>query len=143
MTDTLPEPPDLNISLEQLAYIVVKAREFDVKEEASDPDSGSDGPDDMEIDILQDGPDDPTAEELAGALGELNDDEQAEFLALLWIGRGDYEAAHWEEAVDEATARPTARFVSYCLAQPMLSDFIETGLQELGIDISDYENAHL
>ena len=32
--------PELTISAEKVAFIIEKAREFDVKEGASDPDSG-------------------------------------------------------------------------------------------------------
>ena len=66
---------DLTISPETVCYLIAKAREFDVKVEPADPDSGSNPADDKEIDILEDLIDDPTFEEVSSALSALNDDE--------------------------------------------------------------------
>jgi hypothetical protein len=143
MIQEIPEPPELDIGFDQLAFIVVKAREFDAKEGDSDPDSGSDPIDDGGIDILADGPDDPTEEELRGAISDLNDDEKVELLAIIWIGRGDFGPEQWDEAQAEARSRPLARAATYCLSLPLLSDYIETGLDALGVDISEFEDSHL
>ena len=39
--------PELLISPEKVGFLIEKAREFDVKEEVSDPDSGSNGADEL------------------------------------------------------------------------------------------------
>ena len=69
-------PPALNLPLDQLAFIIVKAREYDVKEENTDPDEGSNATDDGQTDVLTDTADDPVREELLGAIRGLNDDER-------------------------------------------------------------------
>src|SRR5205814_1823444 len=46
--------PTLTISAEDVGYLIVKAREFDVKEANSDPDSGSNATDDNMVSVLQD-----------------------------------------------------------------------------------------
>ena len=51
--------PELMISPEKVAFLIEKAREFDVKELDSDPDSGSNGADDEMIDVLEDNGRDP------------------------------------------------------------------------------------
>lgn len=83
----------LTIPLAKLAYIVEKAREYDA-EVPVDPDAatGSDPADDDERQILLDTPDNPTEQELRDAIDGLNLDEREELLALLWLGRGDYDA---------------------------------------------------
>ena len=58
--------PELSISTEQVGFLIVKAREFDVKDGVSDPDEGSNGTDDKMIDVLEDNADDPVAREIAG-----------------------------------------------------------------------------
>ncbi len=66
--------------------------------------------------------------ELRELIDDLNIDEAAELVAIVWIGRGDYEATDWDTAVTEARARahgPTAR---YLLGMNMLADYIEEGL---------------
>ena len=61
-----PQEPSLNLPLDKVGFIILKAREYDVKESDSDPDEGSNAIDDNQRDILADGHDDPVREELAG-----------------------------------------------------------------------------
>ena len=58
--------PELTISAEKVAFLIEKAREFDVKEAASDPDSGSNAADDDMIDVLEDNGKDPVVREITG-----------------------------------------------------------------------------
>ena len=130
---------DLTISPETVCYLIVKAREFDVKVDPVDPDSGSNPADDNEIDILEDLADDPTFEEVSSALGALNEDETLDLVALTWIGRGDYTSEDWEEARDQAREIPFKDRPRYLLGTPLLGDFLEEGLSELGYSCEDYE----
>ena len=75
--------PELTISPEKLAFIIEMARED------SDPDSGSNAADDGMIDVLEDDGRDPAGQELASFIGALNEDEQVDLVALMWLGRGD------------------------------------------------------
>src|SRR3954454_2450338 len=89
--------PELSISAEKVTFIIEKAREFDVKEAASDPDSGSNPSDDDEIDVLEDINSDPVASELTGFIGAMNEDEQLDLVTLMWIGRGDGTVDEWDD----------------------------------------------
>jgi hypothetical protein len=129
----------LTISPETVCYVIVKAREFDVKVDPADPDSGSNPTDDDEIDILEDLADDPTFEEVSGVLGALNDDESLDLVALTWIGRGDYTSEDWDEARDQAREIPLKDRPRYLLGTPLLGDFLEDGLSELGHSCEDYD----
>ena len=80
---------NLTISAEKVFFIIVKAREFDEKVAASDPDSGSNPSDDKEVDVLETG-DDATLQELKAALTTLNDDEKLDLVGLMWLGRGEF-----------------------------------------------------
>ena len=80
--------PTLNLPLDKVSFIILKAREYDVKESDSDPDEGSNAIDDGETDVLTDNGEDPVREELLGAIRSLNDDERIRLVALAWIGRG-------------------------------------------------------
>lgn len=73
-----------------------------------------------------------TERELRQLIEDLNVDEAAELIALMWIGRGDYEASEWSEAVAEARQRPASRTSDYLLGMPMLGDWLEDGLQAIG-----------
>jgi hypothetical protein len=130
----------LTIPLEKLAYIVEKAREYDA-EVPADPDAqdGSDAADDDEREILLDTPDNPTAQELRDALDGLNIDEREELLALLWLGRGDYDAQSWREALRQARDTGTATETDYLLGTPLLGDYLEEGVEALGLSLEGFE----
>lgn len=130
----------LTIPSEKLAYIIEKAREFDA-EVPSDAEeaTGSNAADDDERQILLDTPDNPTAQELRGAIDGLNVDEREELLALVWLGRGDYDAENWSEALQQARQTRTATETDYLLGTPLLADYLEEGVSALGLSLEDFE----
>jgi Protein of unknown function (DUF3775) len=123
-----PDMPTLDIASDKLAFIIEKAREFDVKVSDSDPDSGSNPSDDGNADILEDKAGDATAEELAAAIRELNEDERAELIALAWLGRGTYDLEEWDEAVSTARSEHGKRAAEYLIGLPLLGDYLEDGM---------------
>ena len=88
--------------------------------------------DDYHDGLAEEKEEDLTAEELRELIEDLNVDEAAELVALAWIGRGDFEAAEWQEAVEQARQRGNKRTSSYLLGMPMLADYLEAGLDALG-----------
>ena len=64
--------PELAIPLETVCFIIMKARQFDVKEAETEPDPGSNPTDDNDAAILQDHGDDPVREELMSLISELS-----------------------------------------------------------------------
>jgi hypothetical protein len=76
--------------------------------------------------------DDLTSEELRELIADLNVDETAELVALMWLGRGDYERAEWAEAVEEARQRDRKKAADYLLGMPLLAEWLEDGLETLG-----------
>jgi len=133
--------PTLTISAEDVGYLIVKAREFDVKEANSDPDSGSNATDDNMIDVLEDNGSDPVASEIAGFINSLSEEEQIDLVALMRLGRGDGTIEEWDdlrrEAADERERnRHTAR---YLLGQPLLGDYLADGLAAFGLSWVDDE----
>jgi hypothetical protein len=135
-----PDSPTLDIATDKLAFIIEKAREFDVKESDSDPDSGSNPSDDGNADILEDKADDPTREELAGAIHELNEDERAELVALAWLGRGTYDLEEWDEAVSTARSEHGRNAAKYLIGLPLLGDYLEDGMAMFDEGIVDQDD---
>jgi hypothetical protein len=133
----------LTVDPDTVCFLIVKAREFDVKVEPDDPDSGSDPTDDDEIDVLEDRRDDPTFAELMGTLEALNEDELAELVAMTWIGRGDFDVEDWDDAKEQALQRGTKGTAECLLGTPLLGDFLEGGFTDLGYSCEDIEEAHL
>jgi hypothetical protein len=122
------QDPQLDIPTDRLGFIILKAREFDVKESDSDPDEGSNPTDDGNIDVLTNGSDDPVREELLGAIRELPEDERFQLVALAWLGRGTYDISEWGTALDTARTEHRKRAAEYLLGLPLLGDYLEDGL---------------
>jgi hypothetical protein len=130
--------PELMISPEKVAFLIEKAREFDVKEDNSDPDSGSNGADDEMIDVLEDNGRDPVVRELTGFIDALTEDEQVDLVALMRLGRGDCTIEEWKQLRREATeGRRGGATSRYLLGEPMLGDLLAEGLDAFGLSWAD------
>src|SRR5271169_3933213 len=117
--------PTLAISPDKVSYIITKAREFDVKDVVTDPDSSSNASDDGMLSVLEDHGDDPVVAELRAAIFGLNVDEQVDLVTLAWLGRGDGGIDEWDDLRAEAARAHNNRTASYLLGMPLLSDYLE------------------
>lgn len=133
----------LRIPLEKLAYIIVKAREYDAEVPAVDEDSGSNPSDDADRDVLEESPENPTLQELVDAIDGLSELERIEVLALVWLGRGDYSKEEWRDALREARRVHDEKEADYLIGTPLLASYLEEGLSQLGYSIDDYEIGRL
>ena len=129
--------PELNISLEKVCFVIAKARELDVKVAPEELDDASD--DDMMQRILEDYADDPTFEELQSFLRDQNDDELKELLALAWLGRGDFAVEEWHKWLGRVRDVRRYHTADYLLGTPLLADFLEEGLSQLGLSCEEFE----
>jgi len=133
----------LAISPEKVCFIIVKAREFDAKDEVTEPDPGSNPSDDMDAAALEDHEDDPVVEELTSLINSLSQDEQIDLVALAWLGRDDYTVDDWPTVRAEAERAHNANTATYLLGMPQLGDFLEEGLSMLGRSCEEFEIGRL
>ena len=133
----------LTIPLEKLAYIIVKAREYDAEVPPVDEESGSNPSDDADRDVLEESPENPTYQELVDAIEGLSEPERVELLAITWLGRGDYSKEEWRDAVLEARRLHDEKETDYLVGTPLLATYLEEGLSQLGYSIDDYEIGRL
>ena len=129
--------PELAISAEKVSFLIEKTREFDVKEGASDPDSGSNGTDDNMIDVLEDDGGDPVVREITGFINAMTEDEQIDLVALMRLGRGDGTIEEWDELRREAADEYSGNTASYLLGEPLISDYLAEGLDAFGLTWND------
>jgi hypothetical protein len=127
----------LTIPLDTVGWIIVKAREYDVKEE-----DGSDGEasSDDAMGVLEDRADDPTEDELKSWIEDLTETQQAELVAMFWLGRGDADTDDFQELVAQARGARVGKTSTYLLGEPLLADYLEEGLEALGYDSSEVES---
>jgi hypothetical protein len=105
----------------------------------TDPDSGSNAADDGAASVLEAHSDDLTQKELVAFINALSEEEQAELVALLWLGRGDGTLEDWDDLRDEAQRQHNNRTAAYLLGEPLLSDHLEEGLSQFGLTCEDFE----
>ena len=122
----------MDIAVDKVCELILRAREIDVKEGVTDPDSGSNPIDDGSTDVLTSSPGDSTEEQVREFLAGLNDDERHDLVAITWIGRGDYEPEDWASARREARERESLSTADYLLGIPNLGDLLDEGLSALG-----------
>lgn len=135
--------PDLAISPEKICFLIVKAREFDVKDVATDPGDSSNATDDAMRSVLESRGDDPVVEEIARFIAALNEDEQIDLVTLAWLGRGDGAVADWNDLRSEASRAHNRRTAQYLLGIPLLADYLEEGLAQLGGSCEEFEMGRL
>ncbi len=125
--------PNLSISPEKVFFIIAKSRQSESSAAGLDPaaDSGDDLPEDHS----------QTSDrsELSGFIRGLNEDEQIDLVALMWLGRGDGELGNWRELRAEASRAHNNRTAAYLLGTPMFADYLEEALSAFGMSFEDYE----
>lgn len=122
----------LDVNPETICFIITKTKEFHAKEQVGIAEEPYSPTDDWALQVLADHKDDPTYHELRTAINDLEPDQQIVAVALMWLGRGDYDVNEWETAVQEARESWTSRTAEYVIATPLVADYLEEGLSLLG-----------
>lgn len=126
----------LEIQPEKVAHVAIRAREIDAKVGRWD---GKGDTADADT-ILEARAGDATEGELRAFIDTLNADEQASLVAVMWIGRETFGADELVEAIQTAKDEATGPTADYLLGVPLLSDYLEDGLDALGFNPSDLED---
>jgi hypothetical protein len=133
----------LTIPLDKLAFIIEKAREFDVEVAPVNENERADSEDEGVLEILDETRNNPTYQELVGSIETLNDDERDEIVALTWLGRGVFSKEEWQNAVVAAHERHNGREAGYLAGTPLLADYLEEGVSQLGYSLEEFELGRL
>ena len=132
------ERPMPEINPAKVCFVIEKARELLSEDVGLEPDA-SNPADDGERAILTDAADHSVRRELVEFVRDLDIDESAALVALAWIGRGDYEASDWEEAVKAAYERREGPTWKYLLGMALLPDYLADALSAFGRSCEDFE----
>ena len=122
--------------LETLCRIILRAREYEAQV-PTDYDGGE-APENVDdegeetLSVLDESINTSVEEELKAALEDLGEDQLAEVLAFAWVGQGTYDAADWDEALEEAAAENNV--VGELMEMPMLASVLEAGLAAFDIN---------
>lgn len=116
----------LAISPDKIGYVIIRAREFDSDMNAWEHQGSRRGQRGNES-------------ELRDFIAGLNEDEQASLVAVMWIGRETFGADELAEAITTAKAEATTPTEDYLMGVPNLADYLEIGMEALGLSPEDAE----
>lgn len=69
----------------------------------------------------------------------LTEEEQAALVALMWVGRGSFDADDWDDALNTAMTEASHPTREYLKGSPHFADHLESGLDEMGLSEEDDE----
>ena len=131
------EKPMPEISTDKVCFVIAKSRELFSEDVGAEPDA-SNPTDDGERAILTDA-NGSVRLELVEFLRDLDVDEDSALVALVSIGRGDYEPDDWKSAVEAAAGRGDGRAWKDLLEIPLLPDYLEDALSAFGRSCEDFD----
>ena len=128
---------ELRISSDKVCAFIEAARELAGKMPSTAGDRTTTG-DDSKLATIDEpegiGEDeDARRREAVEFIAGLNVEEQTDLLALIWLGRGDYDIGEWEDAVAEAEARIAARDPDYMIGDSALPEYLGDGLEAFSL----------
>lgn len=124
------ETLDLNPDI--ICTLITKLKEFHAKEDIVIPEVPADSDDDWALQVLADHQDDLTFQEIKLTIDDLEPDQQATLVALMWLGRGDFTEDEWADTLAEATRSANARTAEYLMSTPLVADYLAEGLYAFG-----------
>ncbi|WP_293575317.1 DUF3775 domain-containing protein [Phaeobacter sp.] len=77
--------------------------------------------------------------ELRAFVDRMSEDQQAELVAIMWVGRGSFEVEELRDAIQTAKEEATIPTADYLIGTPHLADNLESGLEALGLDVQAAE----
>jgi hypothetical protein len=146
----------LRVSTGKVAYVIACSRDHGIPldddewDDADDPEFDPDMQPDLADDAAdhiadhmaaepEDAPEPPQDDlercELRGFLDSLSPEERVSLIALAWIGRGTYAAGELPEALSAAKAVDAANASAYLFNLPLLPDYLEDALEQLGVSV--------
>jgi hypothetical protein len=129
--------PELRISSEKVCAFIEAAREVAGTVPSTAGDRTTTG-DDSKLVTIEDNPgEDSRRQQMVEFVAGLNVEEQTDLLALIWLGRGDYDIDEWDDALAEAEARIAARDPDYMIGDAALPEYLGDGLEAFGMSCLD------
>ncbi|MCA1749476.1 MAG: DUF3775 domain-containing protein [Parasphingopyxis sp.] len=132
MNAETPEPEmELETPLDTICRLIVRAREWEAQVPSADPDEVDDDEPvqtDDQYDAMIDGKNSSVEDEIEGLLDDLAEDELYEMLALAWVGRGTFEPADWDDAIEAAADGESEDAIAQLMDMPMLAAYLDAGL---------------
>ncbi len=126
------EDINLEVNPDDVCQLIQLARDFHAQDAVILPDEPP-GPDmSLSAAAMQSHAGNPLLQEFRSIIEDLDRSQQIQVVALLWLGRGDYEVDEWETLLEDAEDAWSDHTADYLLAHPLLADQLADGLEMLG-----------
>lgn len=135
-TGTGTDEVELSVPLDTVCFVIARMHDLQGKD-ASTLDGANRLGDDEDIDdaVLEDRPSDPVELELKSVISDLSDDAKYDLVALMWLGREDGDWPELRALAEEEHTTPTA---DYLCSTPLAADYLQSGLDMLGLDCTEW-----
>jgi ribosome-associated translation inhibitor RaiA len=137
--DTDKQPVALNLGLDKLQDIALRARAFEIEDFPDEPDPGDATEELQDREERLDAGEDPAEAELRELIDDLNDDEAVDLIVLVWVGRGDFDRNDLAEARALARERHVGSSSRYLMGIPTLAEYLAEGAAAVGYDLEAME----
>jgi hypothetical protein len=120
--------PELRISTDKICDLIEAAREVAGLVAPTTGDRTTTG-DDSKLVTIEDNPaEDDRRGQIVEFITGLNAAEQTDLLALIYVGRGDFDIDSWHDAVHEAATHITDRDADFLVGDAALPEYLGAGL---------------
>ncbi len=121
----------LHVDPDYIERLIVKVRAVMAREATDVSNPGGNASDDAIPSALQELSGDLSREELIEEIQGLTPRQQAELVALMWLGREDGVPAEWQGYIENAIEFKETPTERYLLDQPLLAEYWAEGLERL------------
>ena len=122
---------EIDLNRETVEQLIEKAHEFHTRDDVSFDEEPAIASADWSRRISDNYGGDPYYQELRNGIDDLEPDQQIRLVALMWVGRGDFAADEWADAVAEAEDRWNEHTADYLIGTALLADYLGEGLSQL------------
>ena len=131
--------PALDLNPDIVQFVIDKVHEFHSREDVTFPEENEAEVvnEDLAEQFATDFAGDPYYQELTTTIDDLEPDQQMSLVALMWIGRGDYDLVEWDEALKFAEEAWTTRTAEYLVGTALLADYLAEGLQQFETEVDE------
>ncbi len=122
----------LELNPEIVCLLISQAHEFHAKDTLRMPDDAGLSGEDSNMQGQTPFEDDITYQAFKNTVEDLEPDQQEILVALMWLGRGDYDLEEWDAALEAAHEQHNDRTAEYLISTPLVADYLEEGLAQMG-----------
>jgi hypothetical protein len=122
---------EIDLNRDTIQFLIDRSREFHTRDDVSFGEEPDIDDEDWSQQVSSSFASDPYYQELKTTIEDLEPDQQMTLVALMWVGRGDFSADEWGDALKEAAESWTETTADYLIGTPMMSDYLAEGVEQL------------